>query len=83
MMRAQEEDVKKLLTESVRKGGKGNLPPTPPVIIFQRNGHRFQQYYAWSGQLGIDRAKFNVYYKNPARLNVFLQTRHVTEIVTE
>ena len=29
MMRAQEEDVKNLLTESVRKGGKGNVPPTP------------------------------------------------------
>ena len=26
-MRAQEEDVKNILTESVRKGGNGNLPP--------------------------------------------------------
>ena len=43
----------------------------------------FQQYYAWSGQLGIDRGMINVYFKNPGRRNVFLQTRHITEIVTE
>ena len=53
------------------------------VCRFYISMDRFQQYYAGSGQLGIDRGKFNTYYKSPARPNVFLQTRLVTEIVTE
>ena len=34
MMRAQEEDVKNLLTESIRKGGNGNLPPVAEKNLF-------------------------------------------------
>ena len=44
---------------------------------------KFSLHFNCPGQLGIDRDSIKVYFKNPSRQNVFLQTRHVDEISTE
>ena len=53
------------------------------AIAYKTEVWWFSQYSDRSGQLGIDRERINVYYNIPSRLNVFLQTRNVKEIVTE
>ena len=39
--------------------------------------------FACPGQLGIERDQINIFFKSPARGNVFLQTRNVAAISTE